>query len=57
MKCPSCEKNAGVVCKCNNCTEIRCSMGSCCGSNNKSGGATEGHKCKTCKKGEYVKIS
>ena len=50
-------KNAGVVCKCNNCTEIRCSMGSCCGSNNKSGGATEGHKCKTCKKGEYVKIS
>lgn len=57
MKCPSCGKNAGTVCKCNNCGEVRCSLGSCCGSAKPNAGATENHQCKACKKGKYVKIS
>lgn len=57
MTCPSCGKNAGTVCRCENCGEVRCSMGTCVGSTGRGAGGTPGNLCKACKKGKYRKIS
>tara|TARA_B100000315_G_scaffold228094_1_gene236493 strand:- start:225 stop:401 length:177 start_codon:yes stop_codon:yes gene_type:complete len=58
MKCPSCNKGAGTVYKCDVCGEVRCSSGSCKGT--MGGGQGSGGLnlfCKACKKGKYRKIS
>jgi hypothetical protein len=57
MKCPACG-SGGTVYKCNNCGDVRCSVGGCSGSMGGSkGGASTGGQCKACKKGKYVRIS
>ena len=55
MKCYSCGKN-GVVKKCDTCGEVRCGSGQCTGASGKKGSASTGGRCKSCKKGKYVKI-
>jgi len=57
MKCPTCGKGS-IVCKCENCGDVRCNMASCPGSTGGSKvAAVNKGRCKACKKGVYRKIS
>jgi len=57
MKCPTCGKGS-IVCKCENCGDVRCNMAACPGSmgGSKVAAVNKG-RCKACKKGVYRKIS
>lgn len=58
-KCPSCNRQAGNVYKCDNCGDVRCGLSNCTGSGGPKGGVGggEGRPCKACRKGKYKRIS
>jgi len=54
MMCPHCEKQVSYLYKCDVCTHIVCTSGSCKGG--KGGGRNTGSKCMICHKGKIAKV-